>query len=67
MSVVKFVEISSSSKVSIEDAVKLGLSKTAKTLQNIQGAWINETKVKTSPKGEVTEWRVNMRISFIVD
>ena len=67
MSVAKFVEISSSSKVSIEDAVKLGLAKTAKTVENIQGAWVNETKARTSPKGEILEWRVNMRISFIVD
>ncbi|MCX7555325.1 dodecin family protein [Xanthomonadaceae bacterium JHOS43] len=67
MSVAKFIEISASSTVSIEDAVKRGLAKTAESLKNIRGAWINETKVVTSPSGEVVEWRVNMRVSFVVE
>ncbi len=67
MSVAKVVEINASSPVSIEDAVKRGLSKTAETVKNIKGAWVNETKCVTSPTGEITEWRVNLRISFVVD
>lgn len=67
MSVVKFIEISASSPDSIEAAVRHGLAKAAESIKNIQGAWINETKVITSAKGEVTEWRVNMRVSFLVD
>ena len=67
MSVAKVIEISSSSSKSIEDAVKRGLAKTAKSVKNIQGAWINETKVVTTPDGSVTEWRVNLRISFVVE
>lgn len=67
MSVAKVIEISASSPVSVEDAVKRGLAKMAETVKNIQGAWINETKVITSPSGEITEWRVNMRVSFIVE
>jgi flavin-binding protein dodecin len=67
MSVAKVIEISSSSSKSIEDAVKRGLAKTAKSVKNIQGAWINETKVVTTPDGTVTEWRVNLRISFVVE
>ncbi|HRN59398.1 MAG TPA: dodecin family protein [Chiayiivirga sp.] len=67
MSVAKVIEISSSSPQSIEDAVKRGLAKTAESVKNIQGAWINETKAVTKPDGSVTEWRVNMRISFIVE
>ncbi len=67
MSVAKVIEISSSSSKSIEDAVKRGLAKTAESVKNIQGAWINETKAVTAPDGTVTEWRVNMRVSFIVE
>lgn len=67
MSVAKFVEISASSKVGIEDAIKHGLAKAAESIKNIQGAWVNETKVITTPDGTVTEWRVNMRVSFIVE
>ena len=66
MSIAKVIEISSSSKTSIEDAVRNGLKKVAETVQGIQGAWINETKVETDGEGNVVEWRVNMRVTFIV-
>ena len=67
MSIAKVIEISSSSKTSIEDAVRNGLKKVAETVQGIQGAWINETKVVTDDAGNVTEWRVNLRVSFVVE
>lgn len=67
MSVAKVIEISASSSKSIEDAVKHGLAKAAESVKNIQGAWINETKAVTTPDGTVSEWRVNMRVSFIVE
>ena len=66
MSVVKVIELSASSKTSMEDAVKGGLAKCAETDKNIQGAWVNEIKVVTNGDGSIQEWRVNMKISFIV-
>ena len=66
MSVAKVIEINSSSKTSVEDAVKSGLKKTSETVKNIQGAWVNEVKAVTDGDGNVTEWRVNMRITFVV-
>ncbi|HRN59607.1 MAG TPA: dodecin family protein [Chiayiivirga sp.] len=67
MAVAKIIELNASSKTSIEDAVKSGLKKSAETVKNIQGAWINETKVITDPDGNVIEWRVNMRVTFVVE
>ena len=67
MSVAKIIEVNASSKTSMEDAVKVGLKKTSETVKNIKGAWVNEIKVATGEDGSVTEWRVNMRINFIVD
>ncbi|TDK27384.1 dodecin domain-containing protein [Luteimonas aestuarii] len=67
MSVAKVIEINASSKSSVEDAVKSGLKKTAETVKNIQGAWVNEVKAVTTADGDVTEWRVNMRVTFVVD
>ena len=66
MSVVKVTEISSSSKVSFEDAIKQGINRASKTLRNITGAWVNEEKVVVD-NGSVTEWRVNMKVSFELD
>lgn len=65
--VAKIIEVSASSPKSLEDAVQDGLSKTAKTISNIQGAWVSEIKVRTSPDGKITEWRVCMRVSFVVE
>jgi dodecin len=66
MSIAKVIEVNSSSKTSVEDAVKSGLKKTAETVKGIKGAWVNEIKVVTDNDGNVTEWRVNLRVSFIV-
>ncbi|MFN7552283.1 MAG: dodecin family protein [Pseudomonadota bacterium] len=65
--VVKVIEVSSQSSKGFEDAVSTGLKKVAKSVKNIQGAWVNEMKVVTTPEGKVTHWRVNLRISFVVD
>ena len=67
MSVAKIIEVSASSSVSVEDAVRSGLKKVAETVKGIQGAWINETKVVTDAHGTVSEWRVNLRVTFLVE
>ncbi len=64
--VTKVIEVSASSKKGIEDAIQGGMKKVAKSVKNIQGAWVNDIKVVTDDDGTVTEWRVNMRVSFIV-
>lgn len=64
--VAKVIEVSASSSKGIEHAVQTGLSKVAKSVKGIRGAWVNDIKVVTDAKGKVTEWRVNMRVSFIV-
>ncbi|WP_374249875.1 dodecin domain-containing protein [Thermomonas sp.] len=35
-------------------------------MKNIQGAWVNDIKVVTDAEGNVKEWRVNLRITFVV-
>jgi len=66
MSVTKVIELSASSSKGIEDAVRHGLEKAGKTVKNIKGAWVNDIKVLTDDAGKITEWRVNMRVNFIV-
>ena len=67
MAVAKVIELSSSSAKSVEDAVQSGLRKVAETVKNIQGAWVNEIKVKTQADGTIEEWRVNLRVTFVVE
>lgn len=65
MAVAKVVEISASSTKSFEDAVKSGISRASKTLKGITGAWVEEQKVAVKD-GKITEFRVNMRVTFIL-
>ena len=67
MSVAKVIELNASSATSMEDAVKHGLKKCAESVKNIKGAWVNEIKVVTDAGGNVQEWRVNLKVSFVVD
>ena len=65
-SIAKVIEIKTSSKSGFEDAVKSGLSKAANSLQNISGAWVKDIKVITDSKGKVTEWRVDLKVTFVL-
>jgi len=65
MSVAKVVELTSASPKSFEDAVRLGIERAEKTLDKVTGAWISEQKV-TVDKGKIKEYRVTMRVSFIL-
>jgi dodecin len=65
MSVAKIIEISAQSGTSFEDAVKEGIARASKTVDNIQGAWIKEMQV-TVESGRVTGYRVNMNVTFIL-
>lgn len=67
MSVAKVIEINASSPKSVEDAVRSGLKKVSGTVKGIQGAWIKGTKVVTGPDGDIREWRVNLRVTFVVE
>ena len=67
MSIAKVLELNSSSTTGVEDAVQKGLKKVSETVKNIQGAWVNEIKVKTRGDGSIEEWRVNLRVTFIVE
>lgn len=66
MSVAKVSEISATSSKSFEDAIQQGLARAAKTLRNIQGAWIKEQHVRCD-NGRVTDYRVNMMVTFVLE
>lgn len=65
MSVAKVVEITASSPKSFEDAIKLGISRADKTLDQVKGAWVKDQKVRVA-NGKVTEYRVTLKVSFVL-
>lgn len=66
MSVAKVVEICAASPVGIEDAVAKGVARAAETLERVQGAWVQDIKVE-SDNGKIVEWRVNLKVTFVLN
>jgi hypothetical protein len=65
MSVIKVVEILANSKKSWEDAAQNAVTHAAKTIKNIKSVYVQEqTAVVTGEN--ITEYRVNVKISFEV-
>jgi flavin-binding protein dodecin len=65
MSVARVTEITSSSNKSFEDAIEQGIARAAKTLKNVEGAWVQEQKVVVE-NGRIAAYRVNMKVTFIL-
>jgi len=65
MSIARTTEITSSSAKSFEDAIQNGIKRYAKTIDNVEGAWIKEQKVVVK-NGNISEYRVTMKVSFIL-
>ena len=65
MSVAKVSEITATSTKSFEDAIQQGLTRAAKTLRNVRGAWVKGMKVECAD-GKVTNYRVDMKITFVL-
>ena len=65
MTVAKVTEITAASPRSFEDAINKGLDRANDTLTDIEGAWVKEMKVVVKG-GRVREYRVNMKLTFVV-
>lgn len=65
MSIARTTEITAASKKSFEDAIQSGIKRFAKTIDQVEGAWVKEQKVVVSGD-DVTEYRVTMKVSFIL-
>jgi flavin-binding protein dodecin len=66
MSVAKVIELSAHSSESFEDAVRQGIARAAKTLKNVEGAWIKEQQVSIK-NGRISGFRVNMMVTFVLE
>jgi len=66
MTVAKVTEITASSTVSFDDAVKKGLARADKTLNGIKGAWVQQQTVDYD-NGEIKAYRVNMKVTFLLN
>ena len=65
MSIAKIIEVTANSPESFEDAVRRGIERAQKTIDDVKGAWIKEQKVVVE-NGKVVEYRVDMKVTFVL-
>jgi hypothetical protein len=67
MTVARVTEIKASSPKSFDDAIKIGVARAAKTLENVKGAWVQDQEVVTNDDGSIVEYRVHLRVTFVLN
>jgi dodecin len=67
MSVASISEIKASSSVSFDDAIKQGVMRASKTLRHVKSAWVADQDVLVDDAGQITEYRVHLKITFVLD
>ncbi|MCF6204027.1 MAG: dodecin family protein [Methylococcaceae bacterium] len=66
MSIARVTEITAASSKSFDDAIEKGIKRAAKTIRNIEGAWVQDQKVIIK-KNKISEYRVSLKLSFLLD
>ncbi|MBR9813835.1 dodecin domain-containing protein [bacterium] len=66
MSVARVTEIKSSSTKSFDDAINTGVQRATETLKNVRGAWVQDQEVLVGDDGQITEYRVLMKVTFVL-
>ena len=67
MTIAKVIEITSTSPGSFEDDIRQGMSKAQKCVDNIRGGWSSEQKVILAEDGTIERYRVDMKLTFVLD
>jgi flavin-binding protein dodecin len=65
MTIARVTEISATSPVSFEDAVKLGVARATKTLRNVTSAWVKEQSVRIEDDA-ISHYQVNLMVTFVL-
>lgn len=66
MSVARVTEVIASSPNGVEGAVREGVRRASKTLDNIQGVWVSDIKCLVEG-GEVKDWRCTLKTTFVLN
>ena len=67
MSVARITEVKSSSTKSFDDAIKIGVARAHKTLKNVKSAWVWNQEVTVDDDGKISEYRVHMKVTFVLE
>jgi len=65
MAILKVIEVLANSEKSWEDATKKAVAQASKSVKNIRSVYVQEQSASVDD-GEVTDFRVNVKITFEV-
>jgi flavin-binding protein dodecin len=65
-SIVKIVEVIAQSEKSFDDATQQAVKEVAKTVRGVKSVWIDNFSC-TVDGDRITEYRVNAKVSFLVE
>ena len=66
MTIARITEVISTSSISFDDASKKGIERAARTLDNVNGAWVQDQKVSVE-NGSIVEFEVTLKITFVLN
>ena len=66
MTIARITEVISTSTVSFDDAIKKGIERADRTLDNVDGAWVQDQKV-TVENGSISQFEVTLKITFVLN
>jgi dodecin len=52
---------------SFEDAMQEEINRVNKTLRNVKSAWVKDFEVEVDDKGQIAQYRVLLKITFVVE
>ena len=67
MAILKVIEILANSSTSWEEATQNAVKHASQTLRNIRGVNVSNMSAQVDDKGVITEYRVNVKLSFEVE
>jgi dodecin len=66
MSVLKVIELLSSSNISWEDATQRAITKASKSLKNVKSVYVKEQSASVDD-GRISEYRTTLKVTFELD
>jgi flavin-binding protein dodecin len=66
MIILKVIEVLSSSEISWEEATRITVVQAAKSLKNIRSVYVQEQSALVDD-GQITEFRVNVKLTFEIE
>ena len=64
--VARVTEISARSTQGFEDAIRTGIERANNTLRGVRSAWVKEQQVIVDG-GRITEYQVNLLVTFVLE